>query len=81
MGQAKPASGLPDAASGRAADFASDDAAELGFLARFGADQSGATAIEYAVMASGIGVCVAATVVAVGGGVKNFFTTLTGMFP
>jgi len=50
-------------------------------LKRFGGDQSGATAIEYAVIASGVGVFVAASVVAVGGGVKNFFTTLTGMFP
>ena len=50
-------------------------------LARFRADESGATAIEYAIVASGIGAFVAATVVSLGGGVKNFFTTLSGMFP
>ena len=48
---------------------------------RFGADEGGATAVEYAMVASGIGAFVAATVVSLGGGVKNFFTTLAGMFP
>jgi Flp pilus assembly pilin Flp len=47
----------------------------------FCADESGGTAVEYAILASGIGACVAATVVALGGGVKNFFTTLAGLFP
>jgi Flp pilus assembly pilin Flp len=93
LGEAKQTSGLPDAAGGRTADLASDDTAELGAngmtesrtfiqcLTRLGADHSGATAIEYAVIASGVSVLIVATVFAVGGGVKNFFTTLTGMFP
>ena len=50
-------------------------------FARFCADESGATAIEYAMVASGIGVVLAATVYALGGKVKNLFTTLAGIFP
>lgn len=49
--------------------------------ARFAVDERGATAVEYALVASGVGAFVAATVVGLGGGVKNFFTTLAGMFP
>jgi Flp pilus assembly pilin Flp len=47
----------------------------------FCADESAATAIEYAIIASGVGAFVAATVYKLGDGVKNFFTTLAGMFP
>ena len=50
-------------------------------LARFCADESGATAIEYAMVASGIGAFLAATVYGLGGKVKALFTTLSGMFP
>ena len=50
-------------------------------LARFCADESGATAIEYAMVASGIGAFLAATVYGLGGKVKALFTTLAGMFP
>ena len=49
-------------------------------LARFYADESGATAIEYAMVASGIGAFLAATVYGLGGKVKALFTTLAGMF-
>jgi pilus assembly protein Flp/PilA len=49
-------------------------------MARFCADESGATAIEYAMVASGIGAFLAATVYQLGGKVKNLFTTLSGMF-
>jgi pilus assembly protein Flp/PilA len=49
-------------------------------VARFWADESGATAIEYAMLASGIGAFLAATVYQLGGQVKNLFTTLSGMF-
>ena len=49
--------------------------------ARFCADESGATAIEYAMVASGVGAFLAATVYGLGGKVKALFTTLTGMFP
>jgi pilus assembly protein Flp/PilA len=52
-----------------------------GKLARFCADESGATAIEYAIMASGIGLVLAATVFLLGGKVANLFTTLAGLFP
>jgi pilus assembly protein Flp/PilA len=49
-------------------------------LSRFWADESGATAIEYAMVASGIGAFLAATVYTLGGKVKGLFTTLAGMF-
>jgi pilus assembly protein Flp/PilA len=47
---------------------------------RFFADTSGATAVEYALVASGIGAFVAGTVWSLGSGVKGFFTTLAGLF-
>ena len=47
---------------------------------RFCADESGATAVEYALVASGIGAFVAGTVWSLGSGVKGFFTTLAGLF-
>lgn len=50
-------------------------------VARFCNDESGATAVEYAMVASGVGAFIAATVVTLGGSVKNFFTTLAGLFP
>jgi len=49
-------------------------------FARFCADQSGATAIEYAMVASGIGAFLAATVYTLGGKVKGLFTTLANVF-
>jgi pilus assembly protein Flp/PilA len=49
-------------------------------LARFCSDESGATAIEYAMVASGIGAFLAATVYTLGGKVKNLFDTLSNMF-
>jgi pilus assembly protein Flp/PilA len=48
---------------------------------RFLVDDSGATAIEYALIASGIGAAVAATVWQLGTNVKAFFTTLAGLLP
>jgi pilus assembly protein Flp/PilA len=48
--------------------------------ARFCSDESGATAIEYAMVASGIGAFLAATVYGLGGKVKNLFITLSNMF-
>ena len=50
-------------------------------FARFCFDESGATAIEYAMIASGIGAFVAATVYTLGEKVKDLFTTLAGIFP
>jgi pilus assembly protein Flp/PilA len=49
-------------------------------FARFCADESGATAIEYAMIASGVGAFLAATVYTLGGKVKGLFTTLSAMF-
>ena len=46
-------------------------------LLRFMRDDSGATAIEYAIIASGVGVAIAATVTGVGSGVKGLFTTVS----
>jgi Flp pilus assembly pilin Flp len=50
-------------------------------LARFCADESAATAIEYAMIASGIGGVLAATVFLLGGKVSTLFTPLAGLFP
>ena len=49
-------------------------------LKRFCADESGATAIEYAMIASGIGVAISTMVYTLGGKVKTLFTTVSGMF-
>ena len=48
-------------------------------VARFVSDESGATAIEYAMIASGVGAAVAATVYSLGSQVKTLFTTLANM--
>ena len=40
-------------------------------LLRFLRDEAGATAIEYAMIASGVGVAIASTVTALGSAVKN----------
>ena len=49
-------------------------------LKRLCADESGATAIEYAMIASGIGVVVSTVVYTLGDKVKNLFTLASGMF-
>lgn len=50
--------------------------------ARFIADEAGATAIEYAMIAAGIGAAVSATVFGVGSGLKaNFYDKLAALFP
>jgi pilus assembly protein Flp/PilA len=46
-------------------------------VSRFLRDESGATAIEYAMIASGVGVAIAATVTSLGSGVKGLFTTVS----
>ena len=43
----------------------------------FAANESGATAVEYALVASGIAVAVAGTVYALGSSVKGLFTTVS----
>ena len=42
-------------------------------------DDSGATAIEYALIAAGIGIAVAATVQSLGSTTKNLYATLAAM--
>lgn len=47
---------------------------------RMAKDQEGATAIEYALIASGIGAAVAATVWSLGTTTANFYQSLANMF-
>jgi pilus assembly protein Flp/PilA len=47
---------------------------------RFRSDESGATAIEYAMIASGIGAFLAATVYLLGTQVKALFVSLANLF-
>jgi len=50
--------------------------------ARFRDDESGATAIEYAMIASGVGGFIAATVMGMGSALKtNYYDKLSSMFP
>jgi pilus assembly protein Flp/PilA len=49
-------------------------------IKRFCSDESGATAIEYAMIASGIGVAVSTMVYTLGGKVKTLFTTVSSAF-
>jgi Flp pilus assembly pilin Flp len=55
--------------------------AVAGLLHAFIRDTSGATAIEYSIMAAGIGMAVATTVWGVGSALKaNFYDSLAAMF-
>ena len=47
---------------------------------RFRTDQSGATAIEYALIAVGIAVVIVAAVTGIGSSVKNAFTSVAAAF-
>ena len=47
---------------------------------RLAGDEHGATAIEYALIAAGIGAAVAATVWSLGSTTKNFYASLAAMF-
>jgi pilus assembly protein Flp/PilA len=50
--------------------------------ARFRDDESGATAIEYAMIAAGVGACIAATVMSAGSALKtNFYDKIAAIFP
>jgi pilus assembly protein Flp/PilA len=49
-------------------------------LKRFCADESGATAIEYAMVASGVGVVISTAVYTLGGKVKGLFTNVSALF-
>ena len=46
-------------------------------LTRFFRDERGATAIEYAMIASGVAVAIAASVTSLGSGVKGLFTNVS----
>lgn len=46
-------------------------------LARFVKDESGATAIEYALIAAGIGIAIITAVNALGTAISNKFTSIT----
>ena len=48
---------------------------------KFGENQSGATAIEYGLIALGISVAIAATVRLIGGQLKTIFDTVATLFP
>ena len=49
-------------------------------LSRFRADQNGATAIEYAMIAAGVGAVIAGTVMSLGSHLKTtFYDKLAGM--
>ena len=48
--------------------------------ARLAGSEDGATAIEYALIAAGIGAAVAATVWSLGSTTKNFYASLAAMF-
>jgi pilus assembly protein Flp/PilA len=50
---------------------------EVGLLRSFVRDESAATAIEYALIASGISIVIAATVFSVGTAVKTDFTNIS----
>jgi pilus assembly protein Flp/PilA len=50
--------------------------AASGLLGRFLRDQSGATAIEYAMIASGVSIVIAGTVATLGTAVKGFYTSV-----
>jgi pilus assembly protein Flp/PilA len=51
-------------------------------LTRFRADESGATAIEYAMIASGIAVAIAATVWSLGSSIKTtLYDKISGALP
>jgi len=51
-----------------------------GFLRKFWHDRSGATAIEYALIAAGISVAIVTVVAEVGTEVNALFVTVKGMF-
>jgi len=49
-------------------------------LLKFAKSNDGATAIEYALIAAGICLAIAATIVVLGGGVSGLFTSVSTLF-
>jgi pilus assembly protein Flp/PilA len=89
MGAAEPLARLRHAAGRRALGGASDRPALKNTkprrawtaMRRFAADQSGATAIEYAMIAAGIGAVLASTVYSLGDSVKaNLYDKISSAF-
>jgi pilus assembly protein Flp/PilA len=56
--------------------FKSSTLAICAVVRRFARDDSGATAIEYALIASGISVAIVGTVATLGSNVKGFYTSV-----
>lgn len=56
--------------------FTSSTPATGHLLRRFLHDESGATAIEYAMIASGVSIAIVGTVAGLGTAVKGFYTTV-----
>lgn len=56
------------------------DTLDSGIGRRFTRDQSGATAIEYALIAGSIGIVIVASVASVGDELVNIFTAVAGIF-
>jgi pilus assembly protein Flp/PilA len=52
----------------------------IGPFRQLAADDSGATAIEYALVASGVGAAVAATVFGLGTTLTTFYTSVSALF-
>ena len=48
----------------------------IGKLCRFLRDDSGATAVEYALIAAGIAVAIATTIMSLGSGVQGLYTSV-----
>jgi pilus assembly protein Flp/PilA len=53
----------------------------MALIARFLTDESGTTAIEYALIAAGISIVIIAAVQAIGGSVLGLFTTVKDALP
>lgn len=50
-------------------------------LLRFAADESGATAVEYAMIAAGIAIAIAATVATLGTSLKDKYQSVNDAYP
>ena len=53
----------------------------MALIARFLSDDSGATAIEYGLIAAGISVAIVAAVLALGASLSETFTKIVNAFP
>jgi len=60
--------------------FARGDGSILDAIRRLGPETSGATAIEYAILASGISVAIASTIYNLGSTVSGFYASVAALF-